>query len=123
MRALRRQFAEDAEPGTGAEPETIVLKARILRTGIRRICVVVGAGICSSAFIGVIAGYIEERADAQRSAEPQRVPETRIPIVAGAIHQETESAEGRALSKSASFVHILSFPIIQDPEPCKADPS
>lgn len=86
-RAVGRLFAEDTKPRSRSKPETIVLIRRVLRMRIRRVGFIVRAGIPSAAFVGIVPGYIDQRADTQRRAEAQRVAEAGIPVVSCAIHQ------------------------------------
>src|SRR3990167_5382785 len=91
-RILLRQ---DPLADAGADAETVILIARLAGLGIGRLHPVIPARVALSALIGIIARKIDDRADAERPPETERIAEVAVIVVSGSIQKHAHSTDRR----------------------------
>jgi len=104
-------------PRSGAQPEAVELIEGIARFPIGGVLRVVGAGIGVAALIVVVAGYIDDGADAQGASESDGEAMAGIAVVPCRIEQEAEPSYRCALGQAVAHVDIVAVVVDEQPHP------
>ena len=108
---------------SGTQPEAVVLIEGIAWLPSGGILRIVGTGIGAAALIVVVAGDIDDGADAQGAAESDGEAMAGIAVIPCRIEQETEPSNGCALGQAIAHIDIVAFRVEQDSESTESSAS
>src|SRR5262249_14882443 len=96
------------------QTECVPLKCRVVGFGLRRVGLIVAAGVFLAALVTVVTTDIDDGADAGGAAEPERVAPARVLIVAIQIEKEADAADGRSLREARAEVLVVARGVAED---------